>query len=173
MTTKSVLLAFGFWLLAIGCKAQDFTVERFGDSLYMLTLTTGEAVDHWRLPYPVYRMETGDVNGDGTAEALVGVIKPTRFHPEMGRRLFIFKNYEGLVRPMWLGSKLGGILQDFHFHDGVVRSLETNKKGEYTVAEYRWSGFGPKFERFLVKNVSEEEALAIFELDIPSLNPKL
>ena len=172
MATKSGILVFGFWLLAIGCKAQDFTVERLGDSLYVLTLTTGEAVDRWRLPYPVYRMEIGDVNGDGTAEALVGVIKTTRFHPEMGRRLFIFKNYEGLVRPMWLGSKLGGILQDFHFHNGVVRSLETNKKGEYTVAEYRWSGFGPKFERFLVKNVSKEEALATFELDNPSLNSK-
>jgi hypothetical protein len=91
----------------------------------------------------------------------------------MGRRLFIFKNYEGLVRPMWLGSKLGGILQDFHFQNGVVRSLETNKRGEYSVAEYRWSGFGPKFERFLVRNVSEQEALASFNSGNPSLNSKL
>ena len=107
-------------------------------------------------------METGDVDGNGTIEALVGVIKPTRFYPEMGRRLFIFKNYEGLVRPMWLGSRLGGTLQDFHFRNGCVRSLETNAKGEYSVAEYRWSGFGVAFERYLVKNVERTKALEAF-----------
>jgi hypothetical protein len=31
------------------------------------------------------------------------------------------------------------------------------------VAEYRWAHFGMGFERFLVKNVSREEALAVFE----------
>ena len=168
------LLAIGYWLTAIGCQAQIFTIERKTDSLYVLTLTNdsltnGQSValqstrDQWRLPYPVYRMETGDVDGNGTIEALVGVIKPTRFYPEMGRRLFIFKNYEGLVRPMWLGSKLGGTLQDFHFRNGCVRSLETNAKGEYTVVEYRWSGFGVAFERYLIRNVSESKAREVFE----------
>lgn len=168
------LLAIGYWLTAIGCQAQTFSIERKTDSLYVLTLTTdsltnGQDValqstrDQWRLPYPVYRMETGDVDGNGTIEAMVGVIKPTRFYPEMGRRLFIFKNYEGLVRPMWLGSKLGGTLQDFHFRNGCVRSLETNAKGEYTVVEYRWSGFGVAFERYLIRNVSESKAREVFE----------
>ena len=93
----------------------------------------------------------------------VGVIKATRFYPEKGRRLFIFKNYEGLVRPMWLGSKLGGILQDFHFRDGMVRSLETNVKGQFTVAEYRWDDFGMAFERYLIRDADEAEARRIFE----------
>ena len=158
-----VLLAVSFWLLAVSCQAQSFTLDRQTDSLYVLTLTTDSTRNQWRLPYPVYRMETGDVDGNGSTEALVGVIKPTRFYPEMGRRLFIFKNYEGLVRPMWLGSRLGGTLQDFHFRDGRVRSLETNAKGEYTVAEYRWSGFGVAFERYLIKNVDEAKARKIFE----------
>ena len=137
------LLAIGCWLLAIGCSAQTFAIEKRADSLYVLTLTTDSTCSQWRLPYPVYRMETGDVDGNGTIEALV--------------------NYEGLVRPMWLGSKLGGTLQDFHFRNGVVRSLETNGKGEYTVAEYRWSGFGVAFERYLVRNTNETEARKIFE----------
>ena len=108
-------------------------------------------------------METGDVDGNGTVEALVGVIKATRFYPEKARRLFIFKNYEGLVRPMWLGSKLGGKLQDFHFRDGRVRSLETNAKGQFTVAEYRWDDFGMAFERYLIRDADEAEARRIFE----------
>ena len=108
-------------------------------------------------------METGDVDGNGTVEALVGVIKATRFYPEKGRRLFIFKNYEGLVRPMWLGSKLGGKLQDFHFYDGRLRSLETNAKGQFTVAEYRWDDFGMAFERYLIRDADEVEARLIFE----------
>ena len=159
---KWLITVIGSWLLVIGGEAQTFTLQRQTDSLYVLTLTTDSTRNQWRLPYPVYRMETGDVDGNGTIEALVGVIKPTRFYPEMGRRLFIFKNYEGLVRPMWLGSKLGGTLQDFHFRDGRVRSLETNAKGEYTVAEYRWSGFGVAFERYIVKNVERTKALEAF-----------
>lgn len=167
---KKCILAIGYWSLVIGyypssiaCQAQTFTLQRQTDSLYVLTLTTDSTRNQWRLPYPVYRMETGDVDGNGTTEALVGVVKPTRFHPETGRRLFIFKNYEGLVRPMWLGSKLGGTLQDFHFRNGCVRSLETNAKGEYTVAEYHWSGFGVAFERYLVKNTDEAKARETFE----------
>ena len=134
-------MALSCGLLALSCQAQTFSLEHKTDSLYLLTLTTDSTSHQWRLPYPVYRMETGDVDGNGTTEALVGVIKPTRFHPEMGRRLFIFKNYEGLS----------------------VRSLETNAQGQYTVAEYSWSGFGVAFERYLVKNVDETTAREIFE----------
>lgn len=163
MTIKGLLIGIGAWFMAVNSLAQNFTLERQTDSLYVLTLTTDSLRHQWRLPYPVYRMETGDVDGNGTIEALVGVIKSTRFYPEKGRRLFIFKNYEGLVRPMWLGSKLGGTLQDFHFRNGCVRSLETNAKGEYTVAEYRWSGFGVAFERYLIRNVDEAKARETFE----------
>ena len=159
-----LLVVIGSWLMNVSCLAGDvFTLERKTDSLYVLTLTTDSTHYEWKLPYPVYRMETGDVDGNGTTEALVGVIKSTRFYPEVGRRLFVFKNYEGLVRPMWLGSKLGGKLCDFRFQNGVVRSLETNAKGEYTVAEYRWSGFGFAFERYLVRNVDEVRAREMFE----------
>ena len=160
---RCLVMGVGCLVMGVGCHAQTFTLERQTDSLYVLTLTTDSTRNQWRLPYPVYRMETGDVDGNGTIEALVGVIKPTRFYPEMGRRLFIFKNYEGLVRPMWLGSKLGGTLHDFHFRNGFVRSLETNAKGEYTVAEYRWSGFVVAFERYLIKNADEAKAKETFE----------
>ena len=142
--------------------AQTFSIETVNDSLNYLTLRTDSTIDKWPLPYPVYRLETADVNGDGRTEALVGVIKSTRFYPQKGRRLFVFKNYKNRVRAMWMGSKLGGILQDFRFVDGVVRSLETTTSGRYVVAEYRWQGFGFEFVRFLVVKVGREEALKAF-----------
>ena len=140
-----------------------FSLEQKHDSLYMLTLTTDSTCDRWTLPHPVYRMTTGDVDGDGSEDAVVGVIKPTRFHPEQGRRLFIFKNYHGLVRPLWLGSKLGGKLCDFRFCNGRVRSLEATDNGLYVVAEYRWSGFGFAFDRYIGKGVTRKEALTLLE----------
>ena len=158
----AVAIAIALCLNSAPAKAQQFTLQTVSDSLSWLVLTTDSTEDRWRLPYPVYQFQTGDIDGNGITDAIVGVIKPTRFYPEMGRRLFIFKNYEGLVRPMWLGSRLGGTLQDFHFRNGCVRSLETNAKGEYTVAEYRWSGFGVAFERYLVKNVERTKALEAF-----------
>jgi hypothetical protein len=150
-------------LMTLVCQAQTFSLMQKSDSLYLLTLTTDSTSHQWPLPYPVYRMETGDVDGNGTVEALVGVIKPTRFYPEKGRRLFIFKNYKGLIRPMWLGSKLGGKLQDFYFIDGRVRSLETNSKEQYTVAEYRWDDFGMAFVRYLIRDAEKAEAMEKFK----------
>lgn len=150
-------------LLSVICGAQTFTLEQRHDSLSVLTLTTDSTCNHWPLPYPVYRMATGDVDGDGREDALVGVVKATRFHPEKGRRLFIFKNYHGLIRPLWLGSELGGTLCDFRFTDGRVRSLEATVSGLYVVAEYCWSGFGLAFNRYLAKGVSQEAAVSIFE----------
>ena len=71
-------------LLTVVCWGQTFSLVQKTDSLYLLTLTTDSMTHQWSLPYPVYRMEMGDVDGNGTIEALVGVIKATRFYPEKG-----------------------------------------------------------------------------------------
>lgn len=143
--------------------SQVFSMEQVNDSTSFLVLRTDSTTDKWKLPYPVYQFQTGDVDGDGSIDAMVGVIKRTRFRPEKGRRLFIFKNKNSLIRPLWMGSKLGGILVDFKYTtDGVVRSLEKTLKDEYVVAEYKWQGFGLGFERFLIVKVSKEEATSIF-----------
>ena len=72
------------------CNAQNFELKKENDSLYWL--------NGWRLPYPVYQYQTGDVDGDGKTDAIVGVIKATRFYPEKARRIFIFKQINGKAR---------------------------------------------------------------------------
>lgn len=139
---------------AIGQQPQPFELRKEHDSLYW--------VGDWRLPYPVYQFQTGDVNGDGSEDAMVGVIKGTRFYPEKAHRLFIFKQVNGKVRPLWLGSKLGGILEDFRFVDGRIRALESTTDSLYVVSDYKWGGFGMKFDHHIIKGVDKETATKYF-----------
>lgn len=163
--TTILLFSMPFVLSATAEEKADsavFSLRQVNDTLHVLELSSKQKVSKWPLPYPVYQFQTGDVDGDGKTDAMVGVIKSTRYFPEKGRRLFIFKNFEGHVRALWLGSRLGGILQDFRFVDGLIRSLETTADNRYVVAEYQWEHFGMGFRRFLAKNVSREEALLVF-----------
>lgn len=145
--------------LSIACLAQEatFRMDTVNDTLHLLRIGDGEG---WRLPFPVYRLETGDVDGDGSADAIVGVVKTTRHDPVVRRRVFVFKNYHGLVRPLWLGSRMGQPIQDFHFIKASrrIRVLEAECDGSSLVAEYRWRAFGMEFVRYLKRGCSEEEA---------------
>ena len=131
-----------------------FTLRKEHDSLYWL--------NDWKLPYPVYQYQTGDVDGDGHIDAMVGVVKSTRFYPEKARRIFIFKEINKKARPMWLGSKLGGILEDFRFIDGKIRALESTTDSLYAVSDYVWGGFGMKFDHYIIKGVDKQTALKTY-----------
>ena len=131
-----------------------FTLRKEHDSLYWL--------NDWKLPYPVYQYQTGDVDGDGHIDAMVGVVKSTRFYPEKARRIFIFKEINKQARPMWLGSKLGGILEDFRFIDGKIRALESTSDSLYVVSDYVWGGFGMKFDHYIIKGVDKQTALKTY-----------
>ena len=135
-------------------EADGFTLRRAHDSLYWL--------NDWRLPYPVYQFQTGDVDGDGSTDAMVGVVKATRFYPEKGRRLFIFKQVNKKARPLWMGSKLGGILEDFRYIDGKIRALESTTDSLYVVSDYTWDSFGMKFDHYIIKGVNKETATKSF-----------
>ena len=132
----------------------NFTLRKAHDSLYFL--------NDWRLPYPVYQFQTGDVNGDGSEDAMVGVIKSTRFYPEKARRLFIFKQVNGKARALWMGSKLGGILEDFRFVDGKIRALESTTDSLFVVSDYKWDRFGMTFDHFIIKGVDQQTAIKAF-----------
>ena len=131
-----------------------FTLRKEHDSLYWL--------NDWKLPYPVYQYQTGDIDGDSHIDAIVGVIKSTRFYPEKARRIFIFKEINKKARPMWLGSKLGGILEDFRFVNGKIRALESTTDSLYAVSDYVWGGFGMKFDHFIIKGVDKQTALKTY-----------
>ncbi len=139
-------------------KTQDgFELRKSNDSLYW--------INDFQLPYPVYQFQTGDVDGDGKTDAMVGVVKATRFYPEKARRLFIFKQVEDskkpgtmLARPLWMGSKLGGILEDFRYDHGGIRALESTADSLYVVSHYVWGGFGMSFDHFIIKGTDRAMA---------------
>ena len=153
MNKRSFLLPIiGF--VTLGCTAQNFELRRANDSLYWL--------NGWRLPYPIYQFQTGDIDVDGRTDAIVGVVKGTRFYPEKSRRIFIFKDVNGKARPLWLGSKLGGELEDFRYVDGKIRALERTADGQYVVSDYVWGGFGMTFDHYIIKGVNRETAIKTF-----------
>lgn len=160
----TIILCLG----ALRSQANGKTDEEANRSLFTLHYSAKDSLywlNDWRLPYPVYRFETGDIDGDGKPEALVGVIKKTRFYRESERRIFIFHLVEGKVRPLWLGSKLAGQLQDFRYtENGIVRSLEAWSDSLYSVAEWRWKDFGLGFERYLIHRTDKQTATQYFNL---------
>lgn len=160
MKTFTIIVAA--CLCCLDLQAQTFSIETVSDSLSYLVLTTDSTRDSWALPYPVYQFQTGDVDGDGREDAMVGVIKATRFYPEKARRLFIFKEVNGKARPMWLGSKLGGILEDFRFTEGRIRALESTADSLYVVSDYRWAGFGMTFDHHITEPTNKETAIKYF-----------
>lgn len=151
-----------FVALCLPAGAQTFSLKQLADSVFLLRLAQdGDTATH-RLPYPVYRLQQGDLNGDGVPEVMVGVIKATRFYPQPARRLFIFKNYHGQIRPLWLGSRLAGILEDFCYHSGAVVSLEHNAANRWYVCRYVLAKFGLRFDSYILSDVDETLARTTF-----------
>ena len=149
MKIRLLILLLGLLVTGAVSSQSNFTLRKVNDSLYYL--------NDWRLPYPVYQFQTGDVDGDGSEDAMVGVIKSTRFYPEKARRLFIFKQVNGKARALWLGSKL-----DFRFVDGKIRALESTTDSLFVVSDYKWDKFGMAFDHFIIKGVDQQTAIKTF-----------
>jgi len=119
----------------------------------------------WPLKYEVFKIDTGDVNNDNSTDILVGVIKSTRFDSISRKRIFIFKLFEGYIRPLWMGSRVSQPLVDFKFFksksDGIVRTIELEKDQLYLVAEYHWIGFGLGFIHYLAREKTFNQAYKI------------
>lgn len=150
-------------LAGLSARGQTFALQRQADSLSLLTLQSREGHDVWRLPYPTYAFATGDVDGDGRCDALVGVVKPTRYDRRMARRLFVFHETHGRVRPLWLGSRLSAELYDFTFADGRVITLEQERDSSWFVAAYQWDHFGFVLTDYLQRDAERAKVMTFFE----------
>ena len=58
-------------LFPIKGRSQVFELRKENDSLYWLGVKGGSKSDEWRLAHPVYQFQTGDVDGDGSEDAMV------------------------------------------------------------------------------------------------------
>ena len=160
-------MIFAVLFLLVSCERNTnsggFSIEKVNDSLYNITLETDSSRDVWQLHHSVYRFCTGDIDGDSIIDAIVGVEKATRFDPVVRRRVFIFRNIDGKVRPLWMGSRLGRPVVDFNVVkvDGEtrLRSVEEEANGKFLVAEYRWSSFGVKFIRYICRDFEFDDSM--------------
>ena len=152
------MAAFGLSASAQG----RFLLQQRSDTASVLLLQTPHATDTWALPYPTFAFCTGDVDGDGTTDALVGVVKPTRFDPRRARRLFAFRQVRGRVRPLWLGSRLAGELRDFRLQGSKVVTLEQGRDSTWLVGEYEWNGCGFTMTASRTHHATRDEAARIW-----------
>ena len=143
------------------------TMKHYSDSLYSLQLFVNDSLNsEWKLRYPVYNINFGDVNNDGRPEIVVGTIKSTRFDPKIGKRLFIFRVTDDFyIRPLWLGSRVSQPLVNFRVKEGKIQTIEQESDGSYLVSEYKWRGFGLQFVRYLKRHISSREASRILGND--------
>lgn len=153
-------------------KSYHIDLQKNNDTSFVIVATTFRndsilLVSEWPLDYPVFHFECGDVNNDKLPDILAGVEKTTRFDSTVRRRIFIFKLFQGYVRPLWLGSRVSQPLEQFRFVEmpetaNCIRTIEFEKDSTFLVAEYRWRGFGLEFVRYLQRNASLETARKIF-----------
>ena len=126
-------------------------LHRENDSLHVVRhLRKGKIVDEWTIAHPCYRFDCGDLTGDGVPEILVGPVKRTKYRADRGKRLFIFHLFRGkFIRPLWLGSRVGGPLVDFKVEDGMVHTWEEGQNGDTIQSLYKHGGFGLQFVKYL------------------------
>lgn len=151
-------------MMAGNAIAQTFSLSKKEESLSLLLLDTDSSHWEWKIRYPVYRFCTADINGDGIDEALVGVIKPTRYFHNVDKRLFIFKNHNGRIERMWMGSRVGGNIIDFCCADGKIICVSKMKDDKFIVAKWIPSRFGLEFVEYLADNVDEQTAMTLFNI---------
>ena len=141
------LIAIATLFCHFDAQAQQYDISQQNDSLWTLSMTIdGKVTGTWQIIHPVYRFATADINGDGSIDAVVGVFKSSRYFKTPSRRVFIFKNFDGDIRPLWLGSRLGGELVDFNVVGNKIRAIEKTSDGRFAVSNYRWRGFGMGFD---------------------------
>ena len=122
---------------------------------YRLSLrdSRGNISDQVRIPFPVYRLETGDIDGNGRTDILLGVVKSTHFDAHVKRRLFVYQIQDGRLMPLWLGSRVCRELVDFTCIVDQRRpkllTVERTSDANFSNGVYTWEDFGFILERYI------------------------
>ncbi|MDO5714011.1 MAG: hypothetical protein Q4Q07_06220 [Tissierellia bacterium] len=97
-----------------------------------------------------WKIEFGDVTGDGKGEIALGIVKKTPLHPEMEKRCF-FYNLDFQRKkfiPRYRASRFSRPFTDYALYDLTkdgqceVIAIEKTENEKNILAAYRWHGFG-------------------------------
>lgn len=151
--------------------AYQFSLQEQSDSLFVLKTkldpSTREIRD-FRIPFPVYQFQAGDVNQNGQPDCLIGVVKTTPFDSVIRRRLFIYELRGIRFRKLWEGSRLVHPVYDFRLVSDQdppeVWSIEFEREKDlYCVARYQMGSFGLELIDYQGRNLDLEQAKNLFE----------
>ncbi|HNV68720.1 MAG TPA: hypothetical protein PKO06_03415 [Candidatus Ozemobacteraceae bacterium] len=91
---------------------------------------------------PVFKLRSGDIDGDGREELIAGVTRPDLGHQ---RRIYVFTLDDRLMRPRWFGTRLSFHLDWFDTIPVGSRvgltTREHGRKFRYRIV-YRWYYWG-------------------------------
>lgn len=97
-------------------------------------------------PLNIWKMEVGDVEGDGEDELALGVYKRSPHHRVMAKRVFLYNIVDGKLKPKFRASRLALPMDDFILYDidkdgrDEVVSIEIKDK-IYYIAAYHYKDF--------------------------------
>ncbi len=90
----------------------------------------------------------GDVEGDGSPEAIVTLRKKAKHDPVVENRLHVYAIEDGRCVPVWRGTRLAGRFDWLAVDGDRLLAFERVQAGR-RVAWYRWHGFGYRLEETL------------------------
>ena len=95
-----------------------------------------------------WKLQVGDVDGDGRPDLLLGIVKSTHQLHFPHTCLFVYTFDGKQIRRKWMGSTMGRPLLDFTLakpgKDGwqPLFTLERTLEGKVALSRYRWRVFG-------------------------------
>jgi hypothetical protein len=149
----------------------QFSLEEKSDTSWVLKTVLDppkREIRDFRIPFPVYQFQAGDINQNGQPDCLIGVVKTTPFDPVMRRRLFIYEMRGIRFHKLWEGSRLVHPIADFRLVSDrtppEVWSMEyEQEKDLYCVARYQMGNFGLELIDYPGRNLDAVQAKNLFE----------